>query len=683
MRSYGWFNSFACALAMAAALGCAEDADGTGTESGATVCALVGTTTWWNQTIPDQTGRFHVEVYATPSAANIDGVIGLSNGAATKWASLGPIVRFAPNGVIDARAGSEYRAERVLSYAANKTYWIRIDVDLKSHTYSAWVSSSAGQYGTNEQVARDYPFRTEQSTVTKLSNISSFVNPETGRGTLQVCGLNVNADATTADGCLANDASNKFVSYAVAPGINTMIVDVGARASIANMDGVVGITQGPADAYNDFAASIRFWTNGNIEARDGDTYRADVVRPYVPGATYKFKLVVDLATKTYSVFVDDPTAPQDAVELARGYRFRPQQAGVTTLDHVATVVASASGHLDACDPRNVAEPALIYAREDTYWLAPVPNDGLVIAGGNVAGGLIQRLDANGNVVASMAGGGRLATDASGNVYVATTNSQTSLTVTSYTPAFARRWSRTLTTNGYINAIGVASNNWTYIWAGTAVYFINAEATTAGGTQVYWNNYGADQVGIGGGGFVRAHWTEQGTTFTAYGTTGALKWSRFFPGNFEVHGIAMGPDGSVVASGQFFADINFGDGPMYTGGNENGSRNAFLLAMDGAGNFRFSRRLIGGDARYIATNGNLIVTSNQNWTQSAWLTLQVFDIAGNHVRDWDEEGFGLGDNGNSYYVAMGTSGRIYADMFIAPFYPTDGNVGASYLMSLEP
>lgn len=675
----------ACAAVAAAALGCADDVDRAGTESGATVCKLVGTASWWNQSIPEQTGRFHVELYATPSAANIDGVIGLSNGVATKWASLGAIVRFAPNGVIDARAGSDYRADQVMTYEAGVSYWIRIDVDVKSHTYSVWVSQTAGEYGANNQIARDYPFRTEQSTVTKLNNVASFVNPDTGPGTLQVCGLNTNKDATTADGCLANDASNHFVSYSVAPGINTMIVDVGVRPSIANMDGVFGIAQGDVDAYNDLAASIRFWTNGKIEARDGDTYRADVDRPYEPGVTYKFKFVVDLANKTYSVFLDDPRTNNEAVELATGYHFRPQQAGVTTLDHVATVVASTTGHIDACDPRNVAVPALQFAREGSFWMAPMPDDGMIVAGGAAGNGPLTRLDANGKVIAtSSAFGGPMAADDAGNLSVATWNySDSTVTVTSYTSTFATRWSRTIPANGYVRAIGIASNHWTYLWAGTQVLFVTDTGLAAGTTSVHWDGPGSDMIAIGGGGFVRSHWTDQGTTFTAYGITGAQKWTHYFPGNFEVHSLAVGPDGSVVAGGEFFADINFGDRTMTTANNDNGARNAFVLALDGNGTFRFSERLIAGDVHYVATNGNQIVTSNQDWSQAGALqTMQVFDTAGNHIHDWVGENFGFGKNGNTYDVYMTATGRIFAYLASSPFYPTDG-VGGFYLTALKP
>jgi hypothetical protein len=120
-------------------------------------------------------------------------------------------------------------------------------------------------------------------------------------------------------------------------------------------------------------------------------------------------------------------------------------------------------------------------------------------------------------------------------------------------------------------------------------------------------------------------------------------------------------------------------------NDNGARNAFVLALDGSGNFRFSERLIAGNTRYVATNGNLIVTSNQDWSQAtgALLTMQVFDTAGHHIHDWVGEGFGLSKNGNSYDVYMTASGRIFASLAVGPFYPTDGAAGGLFLTALTP
>src|SRR5881394_2756000 len=105
MRSLAFMVSIGAVVALSAACDGPDSGGSTATES--TVCSTVGTS-WWNQSFADQTGTFHVEFAATPSARYIDAVVGVSNGPATGWTNLAAIVRFAPNGLIDARNGSTY-----------------------------------------------------------------------------------------------------------------------------------------------------------------------------------------------------------------------------------------------------------------------------------------------------------------------------------------------------------------------------------------------------------------------------------------------------------------------------------------------------------------------------------------------------------------------------------------------
>src|SRR5207245_1164673 len=49
---------------------------------------------WQNGPIATQTGSFEAQFDATPNSASMDGVVGLSNGAAAGWTGLAVIVRF-------------------------------------------------------------------------------------------------------------------------------------------------------------------------------------------------------------------------------------------------------------------------------------------------------------------------------------------------------------------------------------------------------------------------------------------------------------------------------------------------------------------------------------------------------------------------------------------------------------
>jgi len=64
---------------------------------------------WNNNKIPTQTSNTTVVFTVKPSADKIDGVIGFSKENANQYKDLGIIVRFAPNGYIDARDGKRYK----------------------------------------------------------------------------------------------------------------------------------------------------------------------------------------------------------------------------------------------------------------------------------------------------------------------------------------------------------------------------------------------------------------------------------------------------------------------------------------------------------------------------------------------------------------------------------------------
>jgi hypothetical protein len=189
-----------CAAIAAPVLGCGNNVmDDRGASNGATaeavvaddraaaldVCGTVATAggPWWNQGFSDQTKRFHVEFDATPSAVGLDAVIGLAGGTATGFSGLAAIVRFNASGMIDARDGDTYRAIFDIPYSAGTAYHFRIDTDVRTHKYSAFVRF-AGSY---TPIARDAQFRTEQSGVTHLNDIASKVDGASG--SVAICGV--------------------------------------------------------------------------------------------------------------------------------------------------------------------------------------------------------------------------------------------------------------------------------------------------------------------------------------------------------------------------------------------------------------------------------------------------------------------------------------------------------------
>lgn len=687
--------SSVCALVAAVCAGCDSGADQSGNESGATACSIIQTGTWRNQSFSDQTGVFHVEVSASPSANNVDAVIGLSAGPASTWANLAAIVRFNPQGYIDARNGNTYAAAESVPYYAGQVYWFKIDIDVVHHLYSVTAElynegSSPGTGYGGYTIARNFAFRTEQSGVTHLNNVATYLNPETGPagGTLQQCGFLATAGATTDDGCVVANAGGTFTNAAFPPATGGLLIQGTATPSQVPIDAVFGVGSGNIVAYNSFAASLRFYTNGMIEARDGDTYRADVAVPYHAGTQYVFTFLIDLPSKTYSVVVfsyqEDWEGP---IELAHGYKFRPQQLGVTSLDHVATVVASSTGRIDACRIVNSAPPTLQSVRDGTYRVLPLPDNGALIS----AGTMTTRLDANTAVVGTMPSGGALAVDASGNFYMARLAGDT-LVVDSYTSARAKRWSVSQPANGLngqgtVDQMVVTSNGELLLEVGGPTPAYLAWLGLDGRIRRSINlPTGTGAVGLGKTAYATVVGVTNGNAFDLYDASGRFVWRRTVNGNFYVTALAVADDRGIALAGNVEGSVDFGDGPIspyYDGGGEV-YWTTYMASLDPAGNTRFSRFIEGDSIRGVATNGQRIVVSNLTWTQLRWMQLRVWDTAGRLLEQHGSnlsDGF-FGGNGDMGTVAISNAGRTWANMFPVLYGPWYG-AGVPLLIALNP
>jgi hypothetical protein len=646
-----------CATAAAGWLGCGgSEGDAPAVSSEATGCTMVDAgSPWWNQAFPQQSGRFHVELTATPSADNLDAVIGLSRGAAAQWAALAASVRFNAEGFIDVRAGGEYRADSEYAYQAGVKYFIRFDLDVQAHRYSVWLKT--WEYGDYTPIARDYAFRTEQAAAAALDHAASFLEPSRP-GSLSVCSVSVVQDDTTADGCLRAAAGGGFANAQIDGTSGAMIAHFQATPSAANLDAVFGFANGPVDNYDDYAASIRFWTNGRLEARDGDTYRADHPISYVAGGTYDFWVVVDVPTKTYSMFVAQPGHPYVFDELARGYRFRTQQQAVAALDHGAAIVDSATGNVEVCAIRNASPRGLAFAREGEYEIRPLPGGGALISDG----ARTQRLDAAGRTIGELPAGGMLAVDAeNGNVYVASGGGG-ALTLRSFTSELAPRWSRTYAAEGGIHAIGVYDNRQIAVAVGpdrpTQIIQIHQN-----GAEHLRRDLAApplSAIAIAPCGYTLAYRHDEAMTIEAYQPNGTLRWQRTWTGDFTVTHMASDASG-VAFTGTFRGTIDFGAGPFESFSPPEGpSLNTYLVALNSDGSLRYAKRLYTWQPTGVDVHDGRVALATVYRTQMPYMELREFDAAGATI--WDFIGIdryeGLGTTGS---VAIGDGGRIYANM----------------------
>ena len=66
----------------------------------------------------------------------------------------------------------------------------------------------------------------------------------------------------------------------------------------SNIDGGIGLSNGPQTAFTGLACIARFNSSGFIDARNGGSYSAVNSIPYVGNQTYHFRFVVSLSNHT-------------------------------------------------------------------------------------------------------------------------------------------------------------------------------------------------------------------------------------------------------------------------------------------------------------------------------------------------------------------------------------------------
>jgi hypothetical protein len=116
----------------------------------------------------EQTGSFEVTFDATPLQDNIDAFTGIAAMTPREAGDVAAIVRFNESGTIDVRNGGAFRADQRLAYSANKPYRVRMAIDVKSRTYSVFVTPPGE---AEVALAKNYAFRSTQAGVKSLAKI--------------------------------------------------------------------------------------------------------------------------------------------------------------------------------------------------------------------------------------------------------------------------------------------------------------------------------------------------------------------------------------------------------------------------------------------------------------------------------------------------------------------------------
>jgi Abnormal spindle-like microcephaly-assoc'd, ASPM-SPD-2-Hydin len=145
---------------------------------------------WVNATLPQsQTGSFRITYDATPSLVKTDAVSGISSGAATAYANTAAAVRFNPSGTIDVRNGASFTAATRVPYSPGVAYHFILDVNVATHTYSAYVVIRSVQTTLGSNIK----FRTEQAGVRSLNDVGWFGTV----GGITVCNITLSGSTST------------------------------------------------------------------------------------------------------------------------------------------------------------------------------------------------------------------------------------------------------------------------------------------------------------------------------------------------------------------------------------------------------------------------------------------------------------------------------------------------------
>lgn len=455
-----------------------------------------------------------------------------------------------------------------------------------------------------------------------------------------------------ASGCLSPTAGAGFVTTAISPASRFAVIEVTATASDPDLDGVIGFTSGATTGFDRLAMAVRFAPGGVIDVRNGGAYQADQVVPFVTGRAYPIRVIADLTSHTYSVYVQTSSAPTGGVvRVASGYAFRPSQGATTSLDTLAAVVDGAAGSLSVCSVHSSGATAPAFSREGSYMITPLDGDNVLIGDG-ISSAI--KLGPNGEVLGEIPRGGRAAVDEAGNIYLAlVANGQVAMF--SYTPALTLRWNRVEQIAGAAAVQSIAANSDGAIiaLAGATVRRFPADGSAS------------VQIGQGGGltavsrdGFVVVSVFQNNIGITMHDLTGAIVWESAFQNTVSLAGASLDLTDRVVIAGHFSGSINFGGPTLDTVFQGDSDVNCFAAGFARAdGAHAFTQRIAAKFIRGIAANGPSMVIAAERWITPIFPHLFHLGPDGGVSEGEPNTGF-YEQWGGSGSVALGPTGRLY-------------------------
>jgi hypothetical protein len=628
------------------------------------------------QSFERQGGIFGVFFEATPAVARSDALVGITLGSATAYRDLAAIVRFNPDGFIDARNGSSYAASSSIPYAAGVTRQIYMSVDLIRRKYSVSVD--------NQELARDFSFRTDQANALSLDGLALKVD---SGGPLDVCNVQVQATLV----CESAAPGQGFVNLNLPASSAAFTVSFLGVPRAANMDGVMGVSAGPAASFSDLAAAVRFGPSGTIDVRNGSSYVVLDPTGYTPNTFYPFTLIADVTGHSFSV-----VAPPSA-SATKNLAFRPQQASVASLGNFAQVSDSSAGVLTVCDVHGGGTQGAAWVHDvDRYGISAyslaVSDDRLLLS--NRTRTVV--LDAAGSVTSEVPHGGASVSDGEGNIYllgrmedtygenmpVPTLPGSGSVYISKYDADFNLIYTRLTGTTPDVRISSPSADDQ------GGVAFVARDPYTSASTAVKlhpsgetrWStDYSVVAVALDGAGDALIVTSTPGSSaISKLDVWGSTLWTTTFATDGAyISGVVFDSLGNAAFWGSIDGTIDFGGTP-FTARSSEGFQGLFgSLGPDGTPRFvrlttmESVKRAIADDA------GNVIVVGTRV-NPDEWV-LDRFDANGTLSAEFTGDellpGLPLGSSGD---VAVDSAGAVHWQVF-----PRTGSSGLSYLVKLLP
>jgi hypothetical protein len=315
---------------------------------------------WQSVSIPTQTKAFTATFDLVPSKSDMEGITGLGSKAAQRAADLVTVIRFAPNGVIDALNGSTYAAANPLKYSAGKKYRVTMMVDPSSRRYSVNVTPPGG---SPVRIANNWAFRTSQTSVSKLSHVS-FTSARGAHSVLDVGVTPTSSTTSTTKPASTTPAAQPKSAPAPQPKAPVAIrinaggkryVDKSGQTWVADKSYVSGLTASTSNAIAGTNDDVLYQTERYDNTRSSTPTR---YRIGTPNGKYKVRLhfaethepLFGAGKRTFDVKVEDKVA------ISRLDIFRRVGANrALTIDVTTTVT---DGYLDIGFVRRTQNPTV-------------------------------------------------------------------------------------------------------------------------------------------------------------------------------------------------------------------------------------------------------------------------------------------------------------------------------------